>query len=111
MRSSFDTAIQGRMTIVLLFFFVGVAALLARLFVLQIVQHREYNKLAASQHRVSEDLLPRRGSIFSQDKNGSLIPLALNKVQKNLVASPRNIEDPKSAAALLAQKLGLDEQA
>lgn len=109
-RSSFETAIRGRITFVLLFFLIGTAALLARLFTLQIVNHQEYSKLAASQHRVSENLLPRRGSIFAQDKNGNLTPLALNKIQRNLIASPKHIEDPEKAADLLLAELNLDRE-
>ena len=110
MRSSFDTTIQRRMTVVLLFFLICIAALLARLFTLQIVNHREYSKLAANQHKVSEDIFPNRGTIFAQDKSGALIPLAFNKIQKNLVASPKHVEDTEAAVEIISRELGLEKQ-
>ncbi len=101
--------IQRRITFVLLFFLVAILVLIGRLFLLQIVNHREYQKLAARQHNLSQGLFPERGFIFAQDKNGNHIPLASNKVQKTLVASPRDIEDVAMAAEFISQEFNLDK--
>ena len=95
---------------VLLFFSAALAILLAKFFVMQIVNHREYLDLASKQHRIIKEIFPERGSIFIQDKKGSLMPLALNKVQKNLVASPKEIKDSEAVIELLANELGLDRE-
>lgn len=96
--------------VVLLFFLVAFALLLSRLFVLQVVHHRNYVTLAAKQHRLTQDILPERGTIYAQDKNGNLIPLVLNQSQKTLVASPKAIENPEEAADVLATKLALPKE-
>ena len=77
---------------------------------LQIVYYRDYSALAAKQHRLVKDILPERGTIFAQDKTASLVPLALNRIQKNLIATPRNIKSPGETAALLEKELGLKKE-
>lgn len=109
-KSQFDKTIQRRMTLILLFFLIGISALVVRLFTLQIVHHRDYRELAADQHRLVQELMPERGKIFAQDKNGALVPLAFNKIQKNLIASPRDIENPGEMAEILATEFGLDQE-
>lgn len=91
------------MNVVLLFFFAALAILIARLFMLQIVEHKEYQALAARQHRLVKDILPERGTIYAHDKAGKLIPLALNRVHKNLVASPKIIENPDEISDFIIQ--------
>jgi cell division protein FtsI/penicillin-binding protein 2 len=109
-RDSFATAIERRMKIVLLFFLVGILALIGRLFTLQVVYHREYVELASKQHRLVQNLSPERGTIFVQDKNGTQIPLALNRIEKTLVASPVQIKDPTEAAEIISKELNLDHK-
>ena len=106
-KERFDTIIRGRINLILLFFSVVFIILLAKLFTMQIVSHREYLDLAAKQHRLIKEIFPERGDVFMQDKKGLLIPLALNKIQKNLVASPREIKDLESTVELLANDLGV----
>lgn len=101
---------QSRITIVLLFFFAVLAVLIGRLFILQVVQNREYTKLAARQHRLIKEILPERGIIYVQEKNANLIPLAMNKVQKNITVSPQNIKDERFVASLLAKEFGVKEK-
>lgn len=109
MKKTFDKIIQRRITLVLLFFLAAVLVLVGRLFVLQIVNHGEYQRIASRQHEFARDLFPERGLIFAQDKSKSFIPLALNQIQKTLVASPEGIEDPTAAAELLAGELDLEK--
>ena len=94
---------------VLLFFLMALVALLVRLFMLQIVYHREYLKLASRQHDFVEELLSERGIIYAQDKDKNFVPLALNKNEKNLIASPKDIKNPETAATILAKEFSLDK--
>ena len=97
------------MNLILLFFLVASGALAVRLFLMQIVHHREYLDLAAKQHGRVEEFASQRGIIFVQDGEKNLVPLALNQNYKVLVASPSRIENPSETARELAQTLGLDE--
>ncbi|MDP3772296.1 MAG: penicillin-binding protein 2 [bacterium] len=105
-----EDEIGARIKLILLFFFLALTALAARLFVLQIVNHRTYAKAAAGQHQTVQAADPERGGIYAQDRNGALIPLALNKVYKNLIASPKLIADPDDAAGVVADFFGVDRE-
>lgn len=109
MKKTFPVLLQKRITFILIFLCMIFGAVLARLFVLQVVRHQEYVVLAASQHRVVEGILPERGSILARDRDRSPIPLALNKIEQNLVASPRAIKDTAETAQFLAEHFSLDE--
>ena len=106
----FDNSLRRRMNIVLLFFFVLFSLLLGRIFIMQIRSHAAYSALAARQHRLVREIHATRGSIFMQTNHGDRVPLALNRIQKTLIASPRDIEDPAETAAWLAALLSLDEE-
>ncbi len=93
-----DENIGRRMSILLLFFFVAIGALISRLFVLQILQHREYADLASRQHNSIQEVFPERGLIYIQDKDKNLIPLALNQTYSALIASPQLIKNPSETA-------------
>lgn len=86
---------------VLLFFLTAFAALLGRLFVLQVVYHKEYAELASRQQGVREEFFSERGGIFAKDKNGNAIPLALNKTEKTLAVSPKDVNNPEGLADTL----------
>ena len=96
------------MNIILLVFCVLFAMLIGRLFMLQIVSHRDYIALAAKQHRNVQDVFPERGSIFMQDKNGSTVPLAINQIFKTVAVSPKEVLDAKATADYLAYEFSLD---
>jgi len=106
-KKPFEGGIERRITWVLLFFLILFSLLFGRLFALQIVDHKKYESMAARQHNVSEEILPERGSIFMQDKYGTLIPVALNKIQKNLIAMPSRVQDKESAAQMLSEEFGI----
>jgi len=110
MKGGFHAVVGRRITAVLLFFLIAYAVLLGRLFVLQIIYHQEYLKLASRQHRLVEEIYPERGIIYAQDKNKNLIPLTLNKTQKILAASPKDIKNPEETASFLAEKFGVDKE-
>lgn len=100
-----DGNVGRRMTILLLFFFILIGVLLSRLFVLQILHHREYADLASRQHNSIQEVFPERGIIYSQDKNKNLIPLALNQTYSTLIASPRLIKNSDETADIITSVL------
>lgn len=100
----------ARIKLILLFFFLALIVLAARLFVLQITNHRAYAKAAASQRRTVQTMDPERGGIYDQDRTGALIPLALNKVHKNLIASPKLVINPEETAGIVADFFGVDRE-
>ncbi|MBI3442750.1 MAG: penicillin-binding protein 2 [Candidatus Sungbacteria bacterium] len=102
-----DEHIGRRMTILLLFFFIAVGALISRLFVLQVLHHREYVDLASRQHNSVQQIFPERGLVYAQDKDKNLIPLALNQTLSSLIVSPKLIKDPEAAAGTIANILNI----
>ena len=108
MKKLSDQIIQRRLKWVALFFFIALAALVSRLFLMTIVHHREYVDLAARQHGGTEELTSERGTIFVTDKEGKQIPLAINKNYKVLVASPDAIKDKGGYVQALADYFHLD---
>ena len=111
MKQPFDVVLRKRLNWACLFFCLLCAALIGRLFLLQIISHRMYSSLAAKQHVTVQDVTPGRGSIFMHDKDGSSIPLAENRVYKTLIASPKVIVDASSTAQYLADEFGLNTEA
>lgn len=109
MKSKFDATLRGRLNWVLLFFFSALFLLAGRLFLLQIVHHSEYSDLASRQHRLVKEVFSERGIIYLKAKDGRLVPLALNKTEKNLAASPHNIRDAEEAAEVISKTLEISK--
>ena len=78
---------------------------LFRLLDLQVLNNRNFTKLADSQHLLKLTLYPQRGIIY--DCNHKVLALSLKVF--SVYADPRLIEDKEGTAALLAQTLDLDE--
>ncbi|MFA6427507.1 MAG: penicillin-binding protein 2 [Candidatus Magasanikbacteria bacterium] len=78
---------------------------IARLFILMIIQHDFYDALAAGSHEMTTNLFPERGSIYltSSDK-AEEYPLAINRDVFLMFADTREIID-ENAAEMVAQKL------
>ncbi|MBI5731732.1 MAG: penicillin-binding protein 2 [Candidatus Magasanikbacteria bacterium] len=90
--------------------------LILKLFILQVVNYSFYARAAENRHNLFLELWPKRGQIyFSNFKNPAQpLPLALNKDVYTVAADPKiikeQIKDIKSAAGILAKKLGLSEE-
>jgi len=110
-KASDDVTVRRRMAGILIFFCMLFAAIVARLFLLQIISHRVYVTLAAKQHTTVQDVTPERGGIYMHDKDGSPVPLAENRVYKTLVVSPKLVTDADSVAGFLAEEFGQDKAA
>lgn len=96
----------GRRAFVGLFFLVGFAILLFRLFDLQVLQAETMMQKARQQHEKTITLDSNRGAIL--DRQGK--PLALNLDVSSVYATPSSIDDPPRVARQLAQVLGVPQK-
>src|SRR3990167_1482224 len=71
---------QDRLRILAVVFLLLAGWIIARLFILQIIQHEYYALFALNTHEISEKLFPRRGEIYFQDsRDKTVYPAAVNK--------------------------------
>lgn len=84
-------------------------ALVVRLFVLQVVQHKAYAAVAENQYTLSAKLTPKRGDIFVRDHASSSVkfPLATNRNEPLVYAVPTAITDAAGTARALSPLLGV----
>src|SRR5579872_1520952 len=88
----------ARFWIICLFFFLWAGAITTRLFILQIVRHREFVDRAQKQQQRTFEVAPRRGVLY--DRN--LHELAMTVQVDSIYADPSEIEDKAEAARQLA---------
>jgi len=81
-------------------------AIFHRLFIIQVVSHAELFSRAQSQHQYYEELIPRRGEIFLQNK-GKTYPASVNEEMDTVIAVPKNITDIEGTAMTLATVLNI----
>lgn len=88
------------------------AAIVSRLFFLQIISHDRFRALADSQHLTTLDVAAHRGAILARDRtNESAVeryPLAMNKTFYEIYLNPSEITRPINVAELLAETLDVD---
>lgn len=99
------TTSHTRLRIVAVAWLVLVAAYIARLFFIQIVDHAYYNREASNARSINEIITARRGEIYARDarvQQDTLYPLALNRDQIQLISDNRKITDPAKVAHLIA---------
>ena len=93
------------------FLFVSIVfILIARLYDIQINKSAQFAKKAEAIHETEVILKPQRGLIYCHDKDGSLIPIAINKKYYSIFAVPKEIENPSETTQLLATLLPLSEE-
>jgi cell division protein FtsI/penicillin-binding protein 2 len=103
-----DTELRYRALFV--FFALCLIGIVLRLGYLQIMQYGLYSLYASDQHDLEKKLLPTRGQVLVRDRSdGSLHPLATNRLSWQVYAVPRDIKDPVAVAHGLAESLGLVE--
>jgi cell division protein FtsI/penicillin-binding protein 2 len=105
-----------RANILFAIFFIVSLLMFFRLVKLQIVDHGYYTALASGQHEIFQQLYPERGTIYVQDRFGSLInneddsyPLAMNKKMNLLYSVPSEISDPEAVLEVLKEVFELQE--
>jgi cell division protein FtsI/penicillin-binding protein 2 len=89
---------RSRFWLICLFFAVWVCAIGARLFWLQVVEHKDYVERAERQQQRSFEVAPRRGILY--DRN--LREMAMTVKADSIYADPAQIADKKAAARTLA---------
>ncbi len=88
-----DKEKDNSLRIISIFVLLGALAIVARLFVLQFLEHKYYSVLALNKHEIYQQLYPHRGSVLLQDtrdKNKEY-PAAVNRQYYSLYAVPRDI--------------------
>lgn len=99
-----------RLFFLTIFTLVLTAAVIVRLFALQVLSHSVYRELAENQHGLFQTLVPIRGEVFIHEgKTGKTVPISVN-IEKDLVfAVPPEIADKQKTAAALARVLELEK--
>lgn len=77
------------------FFILFAGAVLVRVFLLAIIDHKHYAELAEKQHALLQELPSRRGRIFLQERNGVMRVAALDRDFYTLVFAPKNIPETR----------------
>lgn len=89
---------RTRFWLICLFFLIWVCVIAARLFMLQIVEHKQYAERAEKQQQRTFEVAPRRGVLY--DRN--LHELAMTVQVDSIYADPAEIDDKKAAAHILS---------
>ncbi len=103
-----------RINIILLVFFLFAAAIISRLFFLQIINHKFYQAQALGQQAGFEEVQGSRGEIYcfdSQKNRGSgasseVKSLAINQNTWTATATLKEIDDKNNFAGLLSKEIG-----
>lgn len=95
-----------RINFLLVVIFILAVICVARLFNLQVLEHKNFVALAEGQHSLQEKLVPERGKIYVQDRDsGDLFPLAINKKLNLVYAVPKIIQNSDKNLEEIAEKL------
>jgi len=94
-----------RLVFIFLFFILFGAAIIGKLFFIQIIKGDYYKALAQGLHVLPEEILTERGEIFF--KNGE--PLAINKNWQLVWAFPKKIKEIEETAQKLSEVLYLEK--
>jgi len=94
---------NGRIIVAAVLFGIGWLLLAARFFQLQILEHRSYQVLASDQHEIQSILVPKRGTIYLQDRNDkTLYPVAQDRDAWQVYAVPKELKEQDLATDLQA---------
>ncbi len=100
-----SAAVNHRLVLLAVILFLWAVAIVARLFVLQVVEHQKYVEIARRQQEEQIAIPAPRGTIL--DRNGQ--PLAISLPVTALSVNPRQITDTEMASGLLSSSLGMDQ--
>ncbi len=107
--NTFVSEKHWRIYVLVFFILAGAAIITARIYSLQVTDSPTYRAIAENQHKILEELDPRRGEIYLQEDN-ELYPLAVNREYQMVYAIPKEIKEKEKAVLNLAPVLGIDEQ-
>jgi cell division protein FtsI (penicillin-binding protein 3) len=97
---------RARFWIICLFFLVWVCAIAIRLFMLQVVQHKQYVERADKQQQRTFEVAPRRGVLYDRNMH----ELAMTVQVDSIYADPAEVDDKKAAAHILAAIVHTDSE-
>ncbi|MFH1610540.1 MAG: penicillin-binding protein 2 [Patescibacteria group bacterium] len=106
-RSETKTA---RINVISALFLLLAGIIIFRLFVLQIVKHSFFERLATGQHGILEELTPSRGIIYAKDKDNNLFAVAENKEKYLLYAVPSMIESASTTLERISEQIELSDE-
>ena len=89
-----------------LIFFIVLAIIEARLFIIQIVDHKQYTQQADEMQTTKQTINAKRGQIYVRDTDGNIAPLVMNKTVYTLFADPSAIEDVDKVKELINRVVG-----
>lgn len=98
-----------RFHILLIAFFLFGAMIIARLFVLQLLNYDHYAALSSGQYDVFKELFPERGNIYLSEQ-GQLSPVAVNREVGLVFAQPNIIDDPAFVQENLVEILQIEDE-
>lgn len=100
-----------RLQVLSIGFFLVTGIIIARLFIIQVLQHSFYVALAEGQHELYEKLNPERGEVFARNhRTGELESVATSREMNTVYAVPRYIDNPGWAAEQLAPMIGISKE-
>lgn len=99
-----------RLYVLLALILLAVNAIIARLFLLQVMRHQEYLAKASVQKEGEFYMEPAEGEIFLQDKDGVLYPAAINKHFPYVYAVPKEINNASATAEALSKILAISPE-
>lgn len=97
-----------RLNLIFIFFIFLWAAIISKLFFVQIVRFDFYKALAQGQQKFLSEVQGKRGTIFLKD-GGREIPLAVNRLWTFCYISPREIKNKEETMGKLGATLSLEK--
>jgi len=98
-----------RINLIFIFIIIFGAAIIGRLFFLQVLNQNYWRALAKGQQKLFLEIPGERGEIFIKDKNDNLYSLAVNKEWPFVYVAPNEIERKEETAQKLSEILELDK--
>lgn len=97
-----------RASLIFSFFIFLWAAIIGKLFFIQILNHEFYKALAQGQQKFLSQVQGERGEIFLKDRN-NLLPLAVNRTWRFVYICPKEIKNKEETVKNLSEILSLNE--
>ena len=84
--------------------------MLIRIFFLCVYQHEALASRARNQQELDQEIPPKRGIIYIQEKGGLFNPLATNREYQKIFLVPKEVVNKEEAAQQLADILKIDRE-
>ncbi|MCA9389517.1 MAG: penicillin-binding protein 2 [Candidatus Magasanikbacteria bacterium] len=102
-KASQEPSFEGRLLLVTVLFSLLAVIILGRLFQLQVVEGKTYKILASDQHEVQAQLVPRRGTLYVQDRfDQTLHPVAKDRDAWQVFMLKREMKEDQATSSAVA---------